>query len=82
MILFPLLLYDKEKNTSLMSALRAYLRIRNISKAAESINMHRQTFIYQMNKIEELLDVSLKDSEALFLLEICMRLHMDFKDPV
>ena len=79
-IISPLLQYDKDKNTNLMSTLRAYLHCRNISKAAESINMHRQTFIYQLNKIEDLLDLSLKDSEALFLLEICMRLHVDFKN--
>ena len=76
----PLLQYDRDKNTNLMSTLRAYLHGRNISKAAESINMHRQTFIYQLNKIEDLLDLSLRDSETLFLLEICMRLHVDFKN--
>ena len=76
----PLFQYDRDKNTNLMSTLRAYLHGRNISKAAESINMHRQTFIYQLNKIEDLLDLSLRDSETLFLLEICMRLHVDFKN--
>lgn len=77
-IISPLLEYDKSKQTNLANTLRAYLSKRNISKAAESINMHRQTFIYQINKIEELLDISLKNPETLFLLEICLRLHFDF----
>lgn len=78
--IMPLIQYDKDKGANLLATLRAYLNKRNISKAAESIGMHRQTFIYQINKIEELLDLSIKDSETLFLLEICMRLYVDFKN--
>jgi len=42
--------------------------------------LHRQSLLYQLNKIEELTSLSLKNNNDVFLLEICMRLLSDFYD--
>lgn len=77
-ILAPIVEYDKTKNMKLMDTLRAYLSCKNISETARRLNRHRQTLLYQLEKIEDLTGLSLKDNDELFLLEVCMRLQMDF----
>ena len=70
--------YDKTKSTKLMDTLRVYLSCKNISETARKLSRHRQTLLYQLEKIEDLTGLSLKDNDELFLLEVCMRLQMDF----
>lgn len=77
-ILAPIVEYDKTKSTKLMDTLRAYLTCKNISETARKLDRHRQTLLYQLEKIEDLTGLSLKDNDELFLLEVCMRLQMDF----
>ena len=77
-ILEPIVEYDKTKSTKLMDTLRVYLSCKNISETARKLSRHRQTLLYQLEKIEDLTGLSLKDNDELFLLEVCMRLQMDF----
>lgn len=77
-ILAPIVEYDKNKNSKLMDTLRAFLSCKNISETARKLNRHRQTLLYQLEKIEDLTGLSLKNNDELFLLEVCMRLQMDF----
>lgn len=79
-ILAPVREYDERKNTSLMNTLLVYIRVKNISKASRLLHLHRQSLLYQLSKIEELTSLSLKSSNDLFLLEICMRLFFDFHE--
>ncbi|MFR1366047.1 helix-turn-helix domain-containing protein, partial [Lentihominibacter sp.] len=41
------------------------------------LGRHRQSLLYQLDKIEDLTGLSLKNSDELFLLEVCVRLHVD-----
>lgn len=77
-ILSPIVEYDRKKNINLMDTLRTYLSCKNISETARKLNRHRQTLLYQLEKIEDLTGLSLKDNDEMFLLEVCLRLHMDF----
>lgn len=77
-ILAPLIEYDKSKKLSLMEVLRVYLSCKSISETARKLDRHRQTLLYQLEKIEDLTGMSLKNNDDLFLLEVCMRLQVDF----
>lgn len=77
-ILSPIIEYDKTKKAKLMDTLQAFLSCKNISETARRLNRHRQTLLYQLEKIEDLTGLSLKNNDELFLLEVCMRLQMDF----
>lgn len=76
-ILAPIIEHDKTKSTKLMDTLRVYLSCKNISETSRRLNRHRQTLLYQLEKIEDLTGMSLKNNDELFLLEVCMRLQMD-----
>jgi len=41
-----------------------FLNGRNISAAADAIHVHRNTFIYRLNKAEEILNIDIKQSSA------------------
>lgn len=77
-IISPLVEYDKKHGASLIDTLRTYLICKNISEVARRLDKHRQTLLYQLQKIEDLTGLSLKNSDELFLLECCMRLQVDF----
>lgn len=76
-IITPLIEYDNAKNMNLVETLQAYLYCKNTSKTARALNLHRQSLLYRLNKIEDLIEMSLKDSDNLLLLDICLRLYMD-----
>ncbi|MFQ7031480.1 MAG: helix-turn-helix domain-containing protein [Clostridium sp.] len=46
----------------------------NKSETARELNLHRQSLIYRLKKIEELTGLSLNDHDSLYLLESCLRL--------
>lgn len=67
--------YDKANNTEFITSLRAYLdNDRNAAKTAEYLHVHRSTFFYRIKKIEELLNISLTDSNLLFLYELSFKI--------
>jgi len=53
----------------------------NISKTARALNMHRQSLIYRLQKIEQLTKRSLTDPEDRFLLYLAARL-VELRDRV
>lgn len=76
-IIAPLIQEERENALNLLETLSIYLRRRNVSETARELSVHRQTLLYRLNKIEELLGFSLKKADDVFLLELCVRLHMD-----
>jgi purine catabolism regulator len=74
-IIKPLADYDLVKNISLIYTIMVYIKNNyNISKTARDLHMHRQTLLYRLSKIEELMDISLENHNEIFLLETCIRL--------
>ncbi|MDH8677821.1 PucR family transcriptional regulator ligand-binding domain-containing protein [Fusibacter bizertensis] len=70
--------YDKENNTNLVESLKTYFAHNgNISEASKEMFIHRNTFIYRIEKIKSILASDLKDSEALLELQLGLKI-MDY----
>ena len=68
--------YDEANDRGFLTTLTAYLdNNMNISAAAKDIFMHRNTMTQQLEKIEELLGVSLRDKNVCWYLQLCLRIH-------
>lgn len=67
--------FDKENKTELLKTLKAYFENnRHANSTSNKLNIHRSTFSYRFNKIQNLLGVSLNDSENLFKLELSFKI--------
>lgn len=72
-ILKTVLAYDREKDTAFLQALKTYIETNyNVSETARIMHLHRQSLLYRLDKLEALCQLSLKEHEDLFILEICM----------
>ncbi|GAA1955476.1 hypothetical protein GCM10009798_13390 [Nocardioides panacihumi] len=61
-LLGPILDYDKANNTNLVQSLQVYFEVnRSWQEGARRLDIHKQTLVYRMKKIEELTDADLKD---------------------
>lgn len=67
--------YDEQNKTNLVETLEQYFQCNsNISTAAKRMYLHRNTFIYRIEKIKGILGSELKDPEE--MLELQMGLHI------
>ena len=63
--------YDRSHGTGLLSTLEAYLDSgKKATEVCRNLHMHRNTVLYHIEKIESLLEVSLRDEE------VCMKLKL------
>lgn len=68
--------HDERTGKTYLKTLAAYLdNGRNTNAAAKQIYMHRNTMVQQLERIEQILGISLDDSETVFFLQLCIRLH-------
>lgn len=68
--------YDEANGSDYLGTLTAYLdNSMNVSAAAKAIFMHRNTMSQQLEKIEEILGVPLKEQEMGWYLQLCLRIH-------
>lgn len=73
----PLLVYDRKRQTDLLYTFMIYNKYKgNVSQTARALNLHRQSLLYRLRNIESLTQLSLVDSDDLFLLELSVRLWM------
>lgn len=67
--------YDTEHKTSFTDSLYTYLKhSRNITNTAKALHLHRNSMIYHLKRIEEILNFSLSDNEMLLHIELSFRL--------
>ncbi len=67
--------YDEEHKTSFTESLYTYLKhSRNITNTAKALHLHRNSMIYHLKRIEEILNITLSDNEMLLHLELSFRL--------
>ncbi|MDR1574071.1 MAG: helix-turn-helix domain-containing protein [Clostridiales Family XIII bacterium] len=72
--LLRLLQYDAAHGAVFTKTLRAYLECaRNITDTAAALHMHRNSVIYRLHRIEEMLGIRLSDSDALLHIELSFR---------
>jgi sugar diacid utilization regulator len=73
--LLRLMAYDEKKNSNFTHMLKVYLENeRNITKTVESQYISRSTFLYQIKKIENILDMDLNDPNTRFVLMFAMKI--------
>lgn len=70
------LAHDAKNNTKLIDTLEAYFTFSgNITRAAENSFQHRNTFIYRMKKIRELLNIDMKNPDELLKLQLGLKVN-------
>ncbi|MBO1510611.1 PucR family transcriptional regulator [Metabacillus bambusae] len=70
----PLVHYDDQRNMDLIGTISAYNKFHgNVSQTARSLNLHRQSLLYRLRKIESLTGLSLIDPDDLFLLDLSIK---------
>jgi len=74
-LVYELIEMDKYNNSELLKTLMVYLESnRNANATSKKLNIHCSTFFYRFHKIEELLNISLSNSELLFKLELSLKI--------
>ena len=69
-----LLDYDKTHGTNLIETLEVYFEHNgNVSTAAKKLFLHRNSLIYRIDKIKEILNSDLKNSTELLALQVGLR---------
>ncbi|WP_282139705.1 PucR family transcriptional regulator [Cytobacillus oceanisediminis] len=71
----PLVQYDEQRHMDLIGTFIAYNQFHgNVSQTARSLNLHRQSLLYRLRKIESLTGLSLIDPDDLFLLDLSIKI--------
>ncbi|WP_408006394.1 PucR family transcriptional regulator [Pseudalkalibacillus sp. A8] len=70
----PLIHYDEQRNMDLIGTFQTYNQFNgNVSKTSRALNLHRQSLLYRLRKIESLTGLSLIDPDDLFLLDLSIK---------
>lgn len=71
-----LIALDRETGRDYLTTLSAYLEhSMSISAASKAIFMHRNTMAQQLERIEEILGMSIRDPELCWYLQLCLKIH-------
>lgn len=66
--------YDRENKTEYSRSLYTFvIYSKNITESANALNIHRNTMIYRLEKIEAIMDIDINNSNTL------LHLHLSFK---
>ncbi|WP_312112738.1 PucR family transcriptional regulator [Brevibacillus reuszeri] len=70
----PIVTYDKEYGTELVATLSAFLKSGgNTKRVAEELFIHRNSVLYRLERIGEILQIDVNDPEVRFRLDVAMR---------
>lgn len=68
--------HDKLNKTSYMSTLENYFyHNKNVSETSKTMFLHRNTLIYRIEKIKEILNMDFKSSEELLRIQIALKIY-------
>lgn len=74
-VLATLVAYDEAHTTDLVHTLRTYFRCNgNVIRTSERLFLHRNSVLYRLQRIEELLEVDLKDPQDRLVLHLAVEL--------
>lgn len=74
-LLHSLLVYSVDRKIDLVKTFQTYHRNKsNVSQTARQLNLHRQSLLYRLRKIESLTGCSLNNPDDVFLLDLSIRL--------
>ena len=72
----PLLHQDARNEGALIETLEGFFRCNgNLSETARTMHLHRNSLLYRLGRIEELLGHSLEDPELRLSLQIALKIH-------
>lgn len=72
----PLIEYEREREIDLVETFIVYdAEKRNVSQAARALNLHRQSLLYRLDKINKLTNLSVDNPEDAFLLNISIKVY-------
>lgn len=72
----PLVRYDRRTGSELVATLDAYFEcLCSPTDTAARLGAHRNTVLYRMRRIEEIVGVTLSDARARFDLQLCLRIR-------
>lgn len=70
----PLLDYDMEHNTNLIETLEIYFKnCQNAINASKDLFIHRNTLLYRLERISELLDLDFNNSEQILIIQLALK---------
>ncbi|MFD1036916.1 PucR family transcriptional regulator [Virgibacillus byunsanensis] len=73
----PLVEYDQKREAELVDTFIVYVNQNgNVSRAARILNLHRQSLLYRLRKIETLTNLSLVNPDDVFLLNFSIKLWL------
>lgn len=72
----PLIEYGREREIDLIETFIVYdAEKRNVSQAARALNLHRQSLLYRLDKINKLTNLSIDNPDDAFLLNISIKVY-------
>ena len=76
--LLSLLKYDEDHSSELLETLFCYLQVAgSTARAAELLNLHKNTMLYRLSRIRKQLGMDLTSGEDLFMLQTSFRILMN-----
>jgi purine catabolism regulator len=77
----PLIAYDQRTDSELVETLERYFACNgNLSQAAQQLHLHRNSLLYRLERISEVLHVDLDDAEIRFALQVALRMRHLYMD--
>lgn len=75
-ILGPLLEHDARKQSDLIRTLEGFFQANgNLAKAAENLDVHRNTLVYRLERIAELTELDLDDADNRLILHLALKIE-------
>lgn len=72
----PLIEYGEEREIDLIETFIVYdAEKRNVSQAARALNLHRQSLLYRLDKINKLTNLSVDNPDDAFLLNVSIKVY-------
>ena len=72
--LAPLVEHDKRKQSDLIRTLSGFFEANgNLAKAAQALDVHRNTLVYRLERIAELTKMDLDDSDNRLILHLALK---------
>jgi purine catabolism regulator len=77
-VLGPLIAYDRRTENELVQTLEVYFACNgNLSEAARRLHLHRNSLLYRLERIQEILHANLEDADTRLSLQVALKMrHM------
>jgi purine catabolism regulator len=78
-VLGPLLEYDRRTDNDLVVTLETYFACNgNLSEAARRLHLHRNSLLYRLDRIQEVLQADLEDADTRLSLQVALKMRHTF----